>query len=210
MTLRLALLEDHSRYASALARCLAAAGFEVLAIYASSEDLLAALADRTAPEFELLLCDIGLPGEDGVAALSAIKAQRPAVKVVMLTSIEQPAEILRAIAAGADGYLMKVAEPADTAEQIRAIAAGSAPLSAAVAELLLALARKAPVRRDLGLSAREEEVLAALQEGLSYKEIARRLDIALDTVRNHVRRIYDKLQVKSARAAIAKALAARL
>lgn len=204
---RIALLEDNPHFARALQRLLCDAGFLVHAHYASAEAALALRHAGSCP-IDVLLCDIGLPGRDGISVLAPLKQRFPGLRIIMLTSFDAPEKILRAISEGADGYVLKLSDPAELAEQISAILHGAPPLSASVAALILRTLRGMPVAGEAAalssLSRRELDVLDALRRGLSYKEIARELDIALDTVRNHIRKIYDKLGVKSARAAIAK------
>jgi DNA-binding NarL/FixJ family response regulator len=209
MPLQLALVEDNLRYARSLMRMLASAEMPVVAHFSSASQVVAQLAD-TANEltWQLLLLDIGLPDQSGITLIAKLKAQYPDRRVIMLTSVDQPATIVQAISQGADGYLLKLADPQAICEQIIQIENGAPPLSASVAERLFQVFRGQANRIDtqrLPLSEREYEVLEALRAGFSYKEIARKLDIALDTVRNHIRKIYQKLNVNSARAAIAKA-----
>lgn len=208
--LRIALLEDNPHFARSLQRLLAQAGFTVHAHYADVPGALALLDAAPEAGIDVLLCDIGLPGQDGISVLAPLKARFPLLRIIMLTSFDAPAQILRAISAGADGYVLKLEDPLQMAEQISQILDGAPPLSASVATLLLQTLRNQPVIHAGGsraideLSAREIEVLDALRRGLSYKQIARELAIALDTVRNHIRKIYDKLGVNSARSAIAR------
>lgn len=212
--LRIALLEDNPHFARALQRLLTDAGYQVHGHY---PDVPSALRELDPPNgasvaqpVDVLLCDIGLPGRDGISVLAPLKARFPQLRIIMLTSFDAPAQVLRAISAGADGYVLKLEDPLQMAQQIGQILQGAPPLSASVATLLLQTLRSQPgvsagnSRAIDELSAREIEVLDALRRGLSYKQIARELTIALDTVRNHIRKIYDKLGVNSARAAIAK------
>jgi DNA-binding NarL/FixJ family response regulator len=205
--IRLAMLEDNAHFARALQKLLQQAGFEVTAHYSSASAALKLLQPPDCA-IDVLLCDIGLPGRDGISVLAPLKKKFPELRIIMLTSFDDPAQILRAISEGADGYVLKLSEPALMAEQIGQILQGAPPLSASVADLVLRTLRGARVGNAASpvdaLSGREIEVLDALRRGLSYKETARELGIALDTVRNHVRKIYEKLGVNSARAAIAR------
>jgi DNA-binding NarL/FixJ family response regulator len=206
-SVRIALLEDNPHFARALQRLLGDAGFFVHAHYPDAAAALEIRHAATCP-IDVLLCDIGLPGRDGISVLAPLKARFPSLRIIMLTSFDAPEKILRAISEGADGYVLKLSDPAELAEQIGQILRGAPPLSAAVAALVLRALRGRPVAGSGAalnvLSAREIDVLDGLRRGLSYKEIARELDIALDTVRNHIRKIYEKLGVNSARAAIAR------
>jgi DNA-binding NarL/FixJ family response regulator len=125
---------------------------------------------------------------------------------------EDPRTILRAIGAGADGYLLKRTPPAQLLEQIQVVTGGGAALTPGVARTVLDLVRdpQAPLADDIGLSAREREVLKGLVDGLAYKQVADRLGISLDTVRTHVRAVYRKLQVHSVAEAVGRALRERI
>jgi DNA-binding NarL/FixJ family response regulator len=210
MPLNIALVEDNARYARSLARMLSAADMPVVAHFSRASEVQALLANPTSDiSWQMLLLDIGLPDQSGISLIAQIKSRFPDRRIIMLTSLDQPATIVRAISQGADGYLLKLADPQAICEQIMQIEHGAPPLSASVAERLFEVFRGAKAgtidAERLPLSERECEVLDALRAGFSYKEIARELDIALDTVRNHIRKIYQKLNVTSARAAIAKA-----
>ena len=216
--MRVAVIEDDSRYRHSLELLFGGApGFALAASYAAAD---AAIADlrRTAasgrqPTWDLVLLDLDLPGLTGIDAARAIKALCPGLPVVVLTVFEDPATILQAICSGADGYLLKKISAPGLLSQLRAIAGGGAPLTPAVARTVLALVRnpasagsrdRAPARLDL--SPREQDVLRALVRGASYKQAADALDISIDTVRTHVRAIYGKLQVHSVAEAVARAI----
>jgi len=167
--------------------------------------------------WDLVLLDIEMPGMDGIAAAAALKSRHPALLVVMLTAFEEPERIVRAIQAGADGYLVKRADAREVLEELRAVVAGGSPLTPSVARSLLAALRgSAPASAAadggarFGLSERESEVLRALVAGKGYKEIGFDLHISVDTVRSHIRKVYRKLQVHSAPEAVARALRERI
>jgi DNA-binding NarL/FixJ family response regulator len=161
--------------------------------------------------------DIEMPAFDGISATAELKARYPELLVVMLTSFEEPERILRAILAGADGYLVKRAEAREVLEEIRAVVAGGSPLTPSVARSVLATVRsgiQVPHAPDglarYGLSEREAEVLRALVAGKGYKEIGHDLHISVDTVRSHIRKVYRKLRVHSAPEAVARAIRERI
>jgi DNA-binding NarL/FixJ family response regulator len=144
-----------------------------------------------------------------------VKRILPEVSVVVLSVFEEPEKILEAICAGADGYLTKATPPEELLAQIRAVADGGSPLTSGVARTVLDLLRHIglaetddPSTRDdrLELSERERQVLRCLMDGMAYKQVAERLDISIDTVRSHIRRIYRKLQVHSVAQAVSRAL----
>jgi two-component system, NarL family, nitrate/nitrite response regulator NarL len=218
MTMRIVVVEDDSRYRRSLELLFGAApGFSLASSYSSAEgalgDLRRAVADGRRPGWDLLLLDLDLPGLKGIDAARMLKAIWRELPVIVLTVFEEPGTIVRAICAGADGYLLKKISAPELLAQLRAIAAGGAPLTPAVARTVLDVVRAGtpaasgpagPARLDL--SQREQEVLRCLVRGLSYKQAAAALAISLDTVRTHVRGIYGKLQVHSVAEAVSRAI----
>ncbi len=136
--------------------------------------------------------------------------------MVVLTVFEEPATVLEAICAGADGYMLKRVPPDELLEQVRAVVAGGSPITAGVARTVLALLRRmgseAPPARvpaspsRLTLSDREQEVLRGLVQGMAYKQVAERMQLSIDTVRSHVRSVYRKLQVHNVAEAVGRAI----
>jgi len=219
MSVRVVIVDDDGPYREALAELLALEpSFEVVAAFGDPRELLRFAGGPPDAPFDVVLMDIEMPGLDGIAATARWKAARPGVPVVMLTAFEDPDRILRAIAAGADGYLVKRADGAQVVDEIRAVVEGGSPMTPSVARSVLASIRErgsAPGqpfegRPDGRLSDREVEVLRLLVAGRSYKEIAGGLGISVDTVRTHIRRIYGKLQVHSAPEAVARAIRERM
>ena len=220
MNVRVAIVDDDAPYRSAIADLLALeAPFELVGSYPDPRALVAGWSSSTglAP-WDLVLMDIEMPGADGIVATATLKARFPDLLVVMLTAFEEPERIVRAITAGADGYLVKRADAREVLEEIRSVVAGGSPLTPSVARSVLATLRAAvpvpsgsadaPAR--YGLSDREAEVLRALVAGKGYKEIGYDLHISVDTVRSHIRKVYRKLQVHSAPEAVARAIRERI
>jgi DNA-binding NarL/FixJ family response regulator len=217
MRLRVTIVDDDAPYRAAIAELLSLEPtMDLAGSHGSPAELMAETRVGDAPPWDVVLMDIEMPGADGIEAAAAVKARYPQVTVVMLTAFEEPERILRAIAAGADGYLVKRADAREVLEEIRAVAAGGSPLTPSVARSVLAAIRAGAsgvpsggaARHDL--SDREAEVLRALVAGQGYKEIAYDLHISVDTVRSHIRKVYRKLQVHSAPAAVARALRDRI
>lgn len=217
--MRLAAVEDDPRFRSSLALLLRnLPGFELKASYASAKPLLD-LARQTralqmpAP-WDLVLTDIGLPDINGIELTRELVTLFPQLRVVVLSVFEDPANVLAAICAGADGYLLKGVSSDEMVAQLEQIRHGRVTLSTALAGTVLRLVREshktsfvsANLPRDLGLSLRQLDVLRALVDGLSYREIGERLEIATDTVRGHIRQIYSTLQVHSVAEAVSYAL----
>ncbi|WP_210488184.1 response regulator transcription factor [Rufibacter aurantiacus] len=157
---------------------------------------------------DVILMDIDMPGMGGIAGLKLIRSQFDKVKVVMLTVFDDNQNVLEAMQAGADGYLLKKTPPAKLMEAIVDVYEGGAPMTSSVARQVLQLfAHQTPktTAAQYQLSDREKEVLHWLVNGYSYKMVAAQLFISLETVRSHVKKIYEKLQVNSKSEAVAKA-----
>jgi len=156
------------------------------------------LATRLNPD--LILLDMNLPGMDGIAILKALKERELDARVVMLTVSDSEENIVAALRAGADGYLLKDMEPEDILDRLRAAAGGKLVLSDRVTELLARTLREdAPprTREEAQLTERETEILAAVADGQSNKMIARRLQISEGTVKVHVKHLLKKLNLRS-------------
>jgi DNA-binding NarL/FixJ family response regulator len=159
------------------------------------------LAVRERPD--IVLMDLRMPGGDGVEATGRLLAALPATRVVVLTTYESDRDILRAIEAGASGYLLKDATPAELAEAVRAAARGETVLAPSVASTLVRQVRRpAPP----ALSAREAQVLRLVAEGKTNADIGRELFIAEATVKTHLLRVFNKLDVADRTAAVTTAM----
>lgn len=192
------IVDDHAIVREGLRGMLAAEpGMEVAAEAASGDEAVA-LAPRVRPD--VILMDLRMPGGDGV---SAIERLGPGHRVLVLTTFEDDADIVRAVRSGAAGYLLKDASRADLAAAIRDVAAGRTVLAPSVSAKLTA-ARAAPA--PAVLSAREAEVLALVARGLTNAEIGGRLFIGQATVKTHLLRVFAKLGVSDRTAAVMAAI----
>jgi len=225
--LNVIIIEDNPRYRDSLETLFKhAPGFCLSASFGSALVALDELerlerAGRV-PAWQMALVDIELPGMNGIEATRRLKKILPDLSVVMLTVFEEPATILEAITAGADGYLLKKTTAPELLSQLKAIATGGSPLTPDVARIVLSLLREntpkgfsgklfkpsSPTKLDLTM--REHEVLQCLVKGFSYKQVAAELEISIDTVRTHIRGIYGKLQVHSEAEAVARAIREKL
>ena len=159
---------------------------------------------------EVVLMDIEMSGTNGLAGLRIIRQKYPGVHVIMLTVFEDNDSVFEAIRAGASGYLLKKTPHEKISEAILDVVNGGAPMTSSIARKVLDLFPKTPANNDLDkLAPREQEVLNLLVTGHSYKMIADTLGITLETVRSHIKRIYEKLQVHSATEAASKAFSLR-
>ena len=217
MTIRVATIEDDTRYRASLEALLRLSpGIDLAGTYGSPAGALKSLESHgERSPWDVVLMDLDLPGMSGIEATRRVKRILPDVSVVVLSVFEEPEKILEAICAGADGYLTKSTPPVELLAQIRAVANGGSPLTSGVARTVLDLLRRigldetddpSPGDDRLELSDRERQVLRCLMDGMAYKQVAERLDISIDTVRSHIRRIYRKLQVHSVAQAVSRAL----
>jgi DNA-binding NarL/FixJ family response regulator len=152
--------------------------------------------------------NLGAHAIDGIECVRELKSVLPDVLVVMLTVFEDTEKIFRALSAGASGYLLKRQRPEELLAAIREVVAGGAPMSTSIARKVVKSFQSAAPRgaEAAVLSQRELEVLQAMSEGLAYKQIADQLDVSIHTVRNYIRRIYEKLHVRSRTEAVVKFL----
>jgi DNA-binding NarL/FixJ family response regulator len=157
---------------------------------------------------DVVLMDINMPGMNGIECVERLKAVMPNIQIVMLTVYEDTDQIFRALAAGATGYLLKRLSPPKLLQAIREVHAGGSPMSNSIARKVVASFQKAKKtdEKQPHLSPREQSVLDCLAKGLTYKQIADQLEISIDTIRTHLRRVYEKLHVQSRTEAVAKYL----
>lgn len=206
------LIEDHADFRKMVAwQINQIENFRCSGQFGSCEEALAALAHGPKPQ--VVLCDIGLPGMDGIAGIREIKNRAPGTHVITLTVYDDHDKVFNAICAGASGYLLKNFSEEAIAGALREVLAGGAPMSPRVARMVLDMFSRQnvmPQRADYGLSAREKEILEWMVKGLIKKEIADRLGVSYHTVNNHLRSIYEKLHVHTRGGAVAKALKERL
>ncbi len=162
---------------------------------------------------EVVLMDIGLPGISGIECLCQVKSLVPEMEIVILTVMTDATKVLDAIMKGAAGYLLKTASNQEIVDAVKVVAKGGSYMTPTIARKVLKIVRelsRAEESKETSLTPRELEVLQLLVAGLDYKAIATQLYISLDTVRNHIRHIYEKLQVHSKSQAVAKALQRRI
>ncbi len=203
--LSIALIEDHYEFRAALREEIDAhEGFRCQGAYGSVPVALEALAADGDPD--ILVLDLGLPIVDGLVALPDLRKAMPKTKILVLTISEDRVRVLEALAAGANGYLLKTDPMERIIQGIANIARGEAPMSPAIAEIVLRTFQKSvtPGLSEI-LTSRELEVLQALSEGQPRKIVASELGISENTVNNHVRHIYEKLNVNNLSGALKKA-----
>lgn len=199
MSVRVVLVDDHPVVRAGLRALLTASGVEVVGEAGTVDD---ALAEVRKSRPDVVLMDLQLAeGGDGVTATAAIAALDGAPRVLILTTYDTDADILRAVEAGAAGYLLKDADPQVLLEAVAAAARGETVLAPQVATRLLSRVRESAP----DLSPRELEVVELVSTGLANREIARRLFVSEATVKSHLVHIFTKLGVTSRTAAVASA-----
>ena len=206
MAIKVSIVEDNEQLRQTLARVLQRAdGVEFVSQYGSAEDGLKHLP-KDAPD--VVLMDINLPGINGVECVRELKPLLPGSQMIMLTVYEDTENIFNALAAGATGYLLKRTSRRELLEAIQEVRKGGSPMTAHIARKVVQSFQKAPAAASPtdNLSPREQEVLDLLSQGFLYKEIADKLGISYETVHTYIRRIYEKLQVRTRTEAVAKFL----
>lgn len=204
------LIEDNAAFRRSVARTIERQpGFRCEQVFSRCEDALIGLQQSARPR--VILLDVGLPGIDGISALPQLRERAPDVAIIILTVFEDEEKIVRAISAGASGYLLKTAPPEEIVRAIREVLTGGAPMNGRIARRVLEMfSRLTPRHNDYHLTEREREILHLMVGGLIKKEIADRLSLSVHTVDTHLRNIYAKLQVNTRTGAVAKALKERI
>jgi DNA-binding NarL/FixJ family response regulator len=180
-------------------------GFRCVSIYGNAE---AALKHLPTDQPDVVLMDINMAGMNGIECVRQLKTLAPQIQILMFTIYEDTEQIFKALAAGATGYLLKRLEPGELLQSIRDVHTGGSPMSNSIARKVVASfqqANQAGEKQNL-LTPREQAVLDCLAQGLAYKQIGDKLGISINTIRAHLRHIYEKLHVQSRTEAVAKYL----
>jgi len=209
LTTRIGIVEDNAALRKTLASLIdATPGFRCVCASGSAEE---ALVDIPKHNPDVVLMDIHLPGESGIACTARLTARMEKLQIIMLTVYKDTKLIFQALKAGACGYVLKRSKPEEILDAIAEVRKGGAPMTGEIARLVVR-SFKAEAAADQqaseaeGLSTRESEILALLSEGLSNKEIGSRLNISAATVRSHLMNIFKKLHVHCRTEAAAKYL----
>jgi DNA-binding NarL/FixJ family response regulator len=206
MAISVSIVEDNEKLRGTLARVLNRA--EGMTCVSQHESAEAALAELPAIKPDVVLMDINLPGINGVECVRQLKVLLPKTQVIMLTVYEDTENIFNALAAGASGYMLKRTPAAELLEAVHAVLRGGSPMTMHIARKVVQSFQKSPgsIAATENLSEREQQVLELLSQGLIYKEIADKIGVSYETVHTYVRRIYEKLQVRTRTEAVAKFL----
>jgi DNA-binding NarL/FixJ family response regulator len=204
--IRVAVVEDDRMVREVLEILLnGSPGFTCVAAYGNGEDALNGLPPLNP---DVVLMDINLPGISGIECIVRLRELGVPSLFIMLTIFEDSDAVFQSLSAGASGYLLKQTPPAKLLEAIQEVNAGGSPMSREIARKVIQSFQMPPANRmaESGLTKREEEILLCLIKGLLYKEIADQMCIGIETVRTHLRHIYEKLQVRTRSEAIVKYL----
>ena len=198
-----ATVEDDPKTSRLIGELLEAGGFRCVARYPNAETAIRGLVqDRP----DIILMDINLPESSGIDCIRHLKPLLPDSKFVMLTMYDDTENIFEALSAGAGGYMLKRSAPAELTESLQDVMAGGSPMTSSVARKVVQSFQRPPgaAPEVEQLSGRERQVLQLLAQGQFYKEIADSLGIANNTVHSYIRRIYEKLHVRSRMEAVSK------
>lgn len=195
--LKIALIEDQPEVRQSWFRLITSfSDFDCVCTCSSAEEAL-----RVIPSLkpDAVLMDIFLPKMSGIECTSRLKALLPQTRIVMLTAVDDDEMIFLALEAGADGYLLKRTKPADLHAALLDVLGGGAPMTSEIARRVVESFRNRSRTRSesVNLTGREEEVLILLSKGYSNKEIADKIELSVDTVRSHLKHIYEKMHVRS-------------
>ncbi len=208
--IRIGIFDDNDSLRDSIAMLLHdTVDFTLVGDYSHCLDVTENIKD-TKPD--VVIMDIDMPGMNGIEGVKLIRQNFPAIQVLMLTVFDDDEKVFAAIKAGAGGYILKNAEPKNLLHAISEVYNGGAPLTPGIAKKVLHQFQTMlpEEEKDYRLSLREKEVLSLLVAGLSYKMIAGKLNITYDTVRAHMKKIYEKLHVASMTEAVAKAINQKL
>jgi DNA-binding NarL/FixJ family response regulator len=203
--INVAIIEDSREIREGLAVLInGSEGFQCTATYSNAED---ALSDLLSKNPDVVLMDINLPRMSGIECTRQLKQRQPDLSIMVLTVYDDDEKIFESLKAGARGYILKKTPPAGLLEAILDLYGGGSPMSSRIARRVVQTFQGPEVssKEKGSLSGRESEVLAYLAKGYRYKEIAETLFISVETVRTHLRNIYEKLQVRSRSEAVLKA-----
>lgn len=214
MSLRIAIFDDNRNIRESIKMLLdTEPDFQVVGSYSH---VLDCVQDVKESRPDIILMDIEMPGMTGIEAVKSIKKDFPQVQILMQTVFEDDDRVFDSICAGASGYILKNHLNTKLVDAIKELQFGGSPMSPSVARKVLTKMQsissviKPEEAPDYHLTAREKEVLTCLVNGLSYKMIASDLNISYETVRSHVKKIYEKLHVASLTEVVAKAINQRI
>lgn len=202
------IIEDDEKIRNYLAALIAGSGaFDLHASFPTAEEAMLYFENGMGDIIELVLTDIQLPGKSGIDFIAWLKPLRPDIQLMVLSVYDDADKVFKALKAGATGYILKNTEAAKLIEALTDLGRGGSPMSNEIARKVVNAFHQDIEYVDAkeNLSDRENQVLHWLSKGFSYKEIAEKLFISVETVRTHIRNIYEKLHVGNKMQALRKA-----
>jgi DNA-binding NarL/FixJ family response regulator len=202
------IIEDDEKIRNYLSALIAGSGeFNLMATFSNAEDAVIFFKDGLGNNVQLLLTDIQLPGKSGIDFTAWLKPLRPDIQVMVLSVYDDADRVFKALKAGASGYVLKNTPSNKLIEALHDLRNGGSPMSGQIARKVVTAFQQEIIYIDpqQNLSLREKEVLEWLSKGYSYKEIAAKLFISIETVRTHLRNIYEKLHACNRSEALRKA-----
>jgi two-component system NarL family response regulator len=201
--MRIAIVEDNSLLLENMKILLSGEpGMTVAGAYRTAED---ALEDIKKARPEIMIVDLGLPGMSGVELIREVKTRMPGIEIMAHTIFEDRDNVFAAIKSGASGYILKGSSPRELIEGIHGLHSGGAPMSPKIARKIIMEFQDEGLDEQYLLTQREKEIVREIEKGLSYKEIASKLNISPHTVHTHIKNIYEKLQAKNRSDVLVKA-----
>ncbi len=198
--MKIAIVEDNETLLGSLKLLLdGEPDITVAGAFGSAEDALKGIG-KSSPD--IMLVDLGLPGMSGVELIKRVKEKMPEVEIMAHTIFEDKENVFSAIKAGASGYLIKGSSPREIVEAIHILHHGGAPMSPRIARKVIMEFQDEGISEQYILSNREKEILREIENGLSYKEIASKLNISSHTVHSHIKKTYEKLHAKNRQEAL--------
>lgn len=204
MIIKVGIVEDEKQIRESLQILIdGSEGYSCKHVYENAESALAEIPDVA---LDVVLMDIHLPGKNGIDCLAILKPLCPEIQFMMCTSFEDTDSVFKALKSGASGYLTKITQPSKILDAITEVHKGGSPMSSHIARKVVDTFHATNQENSelKKLSEREKEILHHLSKGLRYKEIAEQLSLSTETVRTHIRNIYEKLQVNSRTEALNK------
>ena len=211
MNTSIVIYEDNEHLRTSLCNLIELTGqYEILGAFADCQEVTGQIQGY---EPDVILMDIDMPFVNGIEAVKKIRAFNKKVQIIMLTVFDDNTHVFDALCSGANGYLLKKYISEKLISSIQDVLSGGAPMSPVIARMIISnmqQATKAPAENNYQLTPREKDILTLLSKGNSYKLIAAELNISIETVRTHLKNIYDKLHVHSQIEAVSKAINERL
>ena len=203
----IAIIEDDEKIRNYLSALIAGSGeFNLAATFSNAEDAIAFFEKGLGESIEFILTDIQLPGKSGIDFIAWLKPLRSEIQFMVLSVYDDADRVFKALKAGASGYVLKNTPSNKLIEALQDLKKGGSPMSSQIARKVVTAFQQEITYNDPqeNLSQREKEVLEWLSKGFSYKEIAAKLFISIETVRTHIRNIYEKLHVRNRAEALRK------